>query len=390
MDKKEVKYEIQELDKKSGSNKVFQVVISILIIIAVIVGLIFAILNFVDLDSLFTQTVNYKTEKEVTITDKGIADAVDKLYDATVIVEVGTKDKISGWGSGFVYKTDDKYGYILTNAHVVESATKILIVNSKEEEIDGEVVGYDTYSDVAVVKIPAEKVIAVAELGNTEDIRLGDTVFAIGTPVSLQYSFTVTRGILSGKNRMVSMSSTSGNAFYGQQVVDSWYMSLLQIDASINSGNSGGPLANSNGEVLGITNSKLSNSYMNSASIENMGFAIPIEDALAVANQLEENGKVTRAVLGVSMTTVEAAKATGYDLDDDVTYGAVVADISKGSSADKADLKKGDVIIKINDYKVENYMYLKYYLYRFNVGDTVTLTYIRDGKEKTVDITLKN
>lgn len=390
MDKKEVKYEIQELDKKSGSNKVFQVVISILIIIAVIVGLIFAILNFVDLDSLFTQTVNYKTEKEVTITDKGIADAVDKLYDATVIVEVGTKDKISGWGSGFVYKTDDKYGYILTNAHVVESATKILIVNSKEEEIDGEVVGYDTYSDVAVVKIPAEKVISVAELGNTEDIRLGDTVFAIGTPVSLQYSFTVTRGILSGKNRMVSMSSTSGNAFYGQQVVDSWYMSLLQIDASINSGNSGGPLANSNGEVIGITNSKLSNSYMNSASIENMGFAIPIEDALAVANQLEENGKVTRAVLGVSMTTVEAAKATGYDLDDDVTYGAVVADISKGSSADKADLKKGDVIIKINDYKVENYMYLKYYLYRFNVGDTVTLTYIRDGKEKTVDITLKN
>ena len=390
MDKKEVKYEIQELDKKSGSNKVFQVVISILIIIAVIVGLIFAILNFVDLDSLFTQTVNYKTEKEVTITDKGIADAVDKLYDATVIVEVGTKDKISGWGSGFVYKTDDKYGYILTNAHVVESATKILIVNSKEEEIDGEVVGYDTYSDVAVVKIPAEKVIAVAELGNTEDIRLGDTVFAIGTPVSLQYSFTVTRGILSGKNRMVSMSSTSGNAFYGQQVVDSWYMSLLQIDASINSGNSGGPLANSNGEVIGITNSKLSNSYMNSASIENMGFAIPIEDALAVANQLEENGKVTRAVLGVSMTTVEAAKATGYDLDEDVTYGAVVADISKGSSADKADLKKGDVIIKINDYKVENDMYLKYYLYRFNVGDTVTLTYIRDGKEKTVDITLKN
>ena len=390
MDKKEVKYEIQELDKKSGSNKVFQVVISILIIIAVIVGLIFAILNFVDLDSLFTQTVNYKTEKEVTITDKGIADAVDKLYDATVIVEVGTKDKISGWGSGFVYKTDDKYGYILTNAHVVESATKILIDNSKEEEIDGEVVGYDTYSDVAVVKIPAEKVISVAELGNTEDIRLGDTVFAIGTPVSLQYSFTVTRGILSGKNRMVSMSSTSGNAFYGQQVVDSWYMSLLQIDASINSGNSGGPLANSNGEVIGITNSKLSNSYMNSASIENMGFAIPIEDALAVANQLEENGKVTRAVLGVSMTTVEAAKATGYDLDDDVTYGAVVADISKGSSADKADLQKGDVIIKINDYKVENYMYLKYYLYRFNVGDTVTLTYIRDGKEKTVDITLKN
>ena len=390
MNKKETKYEIQELEKRKSSNKFFQIVISILIVIAVIIGLIFAILNFIDLDSLFTQTVNYKTEKEVTITDKGIADAVDKLYDATVIVEVGSANKISGWGSGFVYKTDDKYGYILTNAHVVESASKIIIVNSKEEEIDGEVVGYDTYSDVAVVKIPVDKVISVAELGNTDDIRLGDTVFAIGTPVSLQYSFTVTRGILSGKNRMVSMSSTSGNAFYGQQVVDSWYMSLLQIDASINSGNSGGPLANSNGEVIGITNSKLSNSYMNSASIENMGFAIPIEDALAVANQLEENGKVTRAVLGVSMTTVEAAKATGYDLDDDVTYGAVVADISKGSSADKADLQKGDVIIKINDYKVENYMYLKYYLYRFNVGDKVTLTYLRDGKEKTAEITLKN
>ena len=390
MEKKDAKYEIQELDKKNGTNKVFQIAVSILIIIAVIVGLIFAILNFVDLDNLFTQTINYKTEKEVTVTDKGIADAVDKLYDATVIVEIGTNDKISGWGSGFVYKSDEKYGYILTNAHVVESASKVIIVNSKEEEIDGEVVGYDTYSDVAVVKIPVDKVITVAELGNTDDIRLGDTVFAIGTPVSLQYSFTVTRGILSGKNRMVSMSSTSGNAFYGQQVVDSWYMSLLQIDASINSGNSGGPLANSNGEVIGITNSKLSNSYMSSASIENMGFAIPIEDALAVAKQLEENGKVTRAVLGVSMTTIEAAKATGYDLSDDITYGAVVADISKGSTADKADLQKGDVIIKINEYKVDNYMYLKYYLYRFNVGDKVTLTYIRDGKEKTVDVTLKD
>lgn len=377
-----------EEDKKSKKGLSVAIIVGIIVLVLVAIGDI--VVNYVPLKEIFSKNVKYVTEKEVTVTDKGISDAVSKLYDASVIVEVGTsEDKLSGWGSGFVYKTDDKYGYIFTNHHVVDGAKSIKIILSNETEVTGELVGSDEYADVAVVKIPKDKVIAVAEIGKSEDVLVGDTIFAIGTPVSLEYSFTVTRGILSGKNRMVEMSSSSKKSYYGQSG-DSWYMNLLQIDASINSGNSGGPLANSNGEVIGITNSKLSSSTLSGASIENMGFAIPIEDALSVAEYLENNGKVTRPVLGVTMTSVEGAEYNGVKISDSITSGAVITDVSSGSTADAAKLKKGDVIIKLDDYKIKDYKYLKYYLYRYRVGDKVKITYIRDGKEKTVEVTLKD
>lgn len=377
-----------EEDKKSKKGLSVAIIVGIILLVLVAIGDI--VVNYVPLKEIFSKNVKYVTEKEVTVTDKGISDAVSKLYDASVIVEVGTSEnKLSGWGSGFVYKTDDKYGYIFTNHHVVDGAKSIKIILSNETEVTGELVGSDEYADVAVVKIPKDKVIAVAEIGKSEDVLVGDTIFAIGTPVSLEYSFTVTRGILSGKNRMVEMSSSSKKSYYGQSG-DSWYMNLLQIDASINSGNSGGPLANSNGEVIGITNSKLSSSTLSGASIENMGFAIPIEDALSVAEYLENNGKVTRPVLGVTMTSVEGAEYNGVKISDSITSGAVITDVSSGSTADAAKLKKGDVIIKLDDYKIKDYKYLKYYLYRYRVGDKVKITYIRDGKEKTVEVTLKD
>lgn len=377
-----------EEDKKSKKGLSVAIIVGIIVLVLVAIGDI--VVNYVPLKEIFSKNVKYVTEKEVTVTDKGISDAVSKLYDASVIVEVGTsEDKLSGWGSGFVYKIDDKYGYIFTNHHVVDGAKSIKIVLSNETEVTGELVGSDEYADVAVVKIPKDKVIAVAEIGKSEDVLVGDTIFAIGTPVSLEYSFTVTRGILSGKNRMVEMSSSAKKSYYGQSG-DSWYMNLLQIDASINSGNSGGPLANSNGEVIGITNSKLSSSTLSGASIENMGFAIPIEDALSVAEYLENNGKVTRPVLGVTMTSVEGAEYNGVKISDSITSGAVITDVSSGSTADAAKLKKGDVIIKLDDYKIKDYKYLKYYLYRYRVGDKVKITYIRDGKEKTVEVTLKD
>ena len=377
--------------KEKNNKKGLSVAIIVGIIVLLLVAIGDIVVNYVPLKEIFSKNVKYVTEKEVTVTDTGISDAVSKLYNASVIVEVGsTSDKLSGWGSGFVYKKDSKYGYIFTNHHVVEGAKYINIVLADESEVEGELVGSDEYADVAVVKIPVDKVIAVAEIGKSEDVLVGDTIFAIGTPVSLEYSFTVTRGILSGKNRMVEMTSSSkGNSIF-QTSGDSWYMNLLQIDASINSGNSGGPLANSNGQVIGITNSKLSSSTMSGTSIENMGFAIPIEDALAVAEYLESNGKVTRPVLGVTMTSVEGAQYNGVTISDKITSGAVVTDVSSGSTADDAKLKKGDVIIKLDDYNIKDYKYLKYYLYRYKVGDKVKITYIRDGKEKTVEVTLKN
>ena len=373
-------------NKSMKNNKVLQLLIIFIVIILIVVVAIDIFVNNVNLKDMFTQTINYTTEKEVTVTDEGIADAVEKLYDATVIVKIEKNGKTLGWGSGFVYKKDEAYAYILTNHHVVDEAKDIVIEFTDGSEVDGTVIGSDEYSDVAVVKVPQDKVLAVAEIGKTEGLRLGDTVFAIGTPVGLEYKFTVTRGILSGQNRMVEM--TSGSSYYGNG--DSWYMNLLQIDASINSGNSGGPLANCNGEVIGITNSKLSSSYStSSSSIENMGFAIPIEDALSVAEQLENSGKVKRPVLGVSTTSIEGADYYNININKSITYGAVVVEVSDNSNAGRAGIKRGDVIIKCGDYKVEDYQYLQYYLYRYNVGDTINITLLRDGKEKTIKVELK-
>lgn len=379
-------------NENKKSNKGLQVLIIVLVIVLGIIIMVDVVVNYVPLKDIFSSTINYKTEKEVTVTDKGIADAVEKLYDATVIVKVGTGNKISGWGSGVVYKQDEKYGYILTNHHVVDGANDIIIEYSDKTTIEAELIGSDEYADIAVLKVPVKTIKAIAEIGKSEDVRVGDTVFAVGTPISLEYSFTVTRGILSGKNRMVEMTSSKGDKtnFFGQQTKESWYMNLLQIDASINSGNSGGPLANSNGEVIGITNSKLSSSY-SQTSIENIGFAIPIEDALSVAQKLIDNkGKIKRPVLGVSMTTIDNASYYDLKISDSIKEGALIIDVSKDSTADAAGLKKGDVITKLDDYKISDYEYLKYYLYRYNVGDKVKITYIRNGKENTTTVTLKD
>ncbi|MCR5483057.1 MAG: S1C family serine protease [Bacilli bacterium] len=370
---------------KTKSNNKFIVIGIVLVVVLIIVDLI---IQNIPWKNLFEKEVVTTENRDVTITDTGIAESVDKLYNATVVVKIYTQtsQSVAGWGSGVVYDKDDSKAYILTNNHVVESASKIEIEFTDGSSTEGKVVGSDTISDIAVVSVPVDKILQVGDIGKSADVRLGDTVFAIGTPISLSYKFTVTRGILSGKDRMVEMSSSSQSYF--QRNTESWYMRLLQIDASINSGNSGGPLANANGEVIGITNSKLSSSY-GSASIENMGFAIPIEDALNVAGQLRSNGKVTRPFLGVSMTTVAQAYRAGIDLDSSITSGAVIVEVQKDSASDKAGLKKGDVITKFGDYEIKDYQYLKYYLYRYNVGDEIAITYIRDGKEKTTTMTLK-
>lgn len=385
-------------NKKSG---VQALVVTAIIVLVIIAG-IAVVLNYVPLNEIFNSQakIQEKVSKEVTVTDEGIADAVEKLYDATVIVKVSKDGKsISGWGSGFVYKRENNDAYVLTNHHVVDGSKSIDVEMSNGVSTTGTLVGSDEFSDVAVVKIDASSVLAVAEIGDSEKLRVGDTVFAIGTPVSLDYSFTVTRGILSGKNRLVEMKSSSASndvySFFGgsreQKSTDTWYMKLLQIDASINSGNSGGPLANCNGQVVGITNSKLSSSY-SQTSIENIGFAIPIEDALEVAENVRsgKNNGGEKPTLGVSMTDVAGAKANNIDLPDTVKNGAVVVEVVDDSNASRAGLKAGDVIIKYGDYEITDFKHLKYYLFKSKVGDKVRITYLRDGKEKTTELNLKN
>lgn len=303
-----------------------------------------------------------KTIKDVTVTDTGIADAVEKVYDSVVTVKNYVRNQLYSSGSGFVFKTDDKYGYILTNYHVINGGNEVSVVftNNKEEKVT--VVGYDEYSDIAVLAVDKSLVLSTAQIGSSNDMRIGDTTFAVGTPVdSSVYSWSVTRGILSGKNRMVQ--------------VDNYVMSVLQTDTAINSGNSGGPLCNSNGEVIGITNMKLA-----SSQIEGMGFAIPIEDAVTNAETIISGKKISRPYLGVSI----------YDSNNyfNNNTGVYVESVEKNGPADKAGIKSGDKILKVNDVDIANTSYFRYQLYKYNIGDKIKITIERNGSEKTLTVTL--
>ncbi len=324
-------------------------------------------------------TTSTKTSKNVTVTDTGIADAVEKLYDAVVVVGSYKEGTLASSGTGFVYKIENDSAYIITNHHVVDGATSVKIKQSNDTIEDVELVASDKYADIAVLKINKDKVLAVAEIGSSEKTRAGDTVFTIGGPLSDEYSWTVTRGVLSGKERLVEVSVSNTNSA-------DWVMSVLQTDASINNGNSGGPLANANGEVIGVTNMKLV-----SSGVEGMGFAIPIEDAINYANQLVSDGKIVRPFLGVSMGSVNDAYSLyhyGITVDEDIKSGVVVVETQEKSPAAKAGLVKGDVIIKLEDYDITTVAKLKYYLYKYNVGDKVKITYIRNGKTHTTTVTL--
>lgn len=305
-----------------------------------------------------------KTIKDVTVTDTGIADAVEKVYDSVVTVKNYVRNQLYSTGSGFVFKTDDKYGYILTNYHVINGGNEVSVVftNNKEEKVT--VVGYDEYSDIAVLAVDKSLVLSTAQIGSSNDMRIGDTTFAVGTPVdSSVYSWSVTRGILSGKNRMVQ--------------VDNYVMSVLQTDTAINSGNSGGPLCNSNGEVIGITNMKLA-----SSQIEGIGFAIPIEDALKNAESIISGKKITRPYIGISVYD-----STNYFSGESGVY---VEYVEKGGAAEKAGFKSGDKIVKINDVEITNSSYFRYQLYKYNIGDKIKITVNRNGVDKTLTVTLSS
>jgi serine protease Do len=325
-------------------------------------------------------TVTTKEEKNVTVTDTGIADAVEKIYDAVVVVSTYKDSTLVASGTGFVYKSENGIAYILTNNHVISEGNKATVTFTNGNVVETTIVGNNEYADIAVLSIPSSNVITVAEIGSSSDARVGDTTFAVGAPLDSAYSWTVTRGILSGKDRMVEVSLSNSST-------SDYVMKVLQTDASINSGNSGGPLCNANGEVIGITNLKLV-----SSGVEGMGFAIPIEDAINTANSILNGDTVDTPYLGVSMLDLASAYyyPTYYSIiqASGLSKGVIVVDVEKNSAASKAGLKAKDIITKIGDQEVSSIAYLRYDLYQYKVGDKVDITYYRDGKENTVIVTL--
>jgi serine protease Do len=317
--------------------------------------------------------------EKIIIDESGISEAVEKIYDAVVLIESYRGVQVVSTGTGFVYKTDNKYGYIITNEHVVANATsKVEVTFYNGDKVEAKVLGGDVFADIAVLSVDVKKVKKVAELGDSRKIKLGDTVFTVGTPVSTEYMGTVTRGVISGVNRMVAVS-VSG-------VQDDWIMEVIQTDAAINPGNSGGPLVNINGQVIGINSLKFVKQ-----EIEGMGFAIPIDIAMAHINKLEKGEKIERPLLGVEFLDVSDTwnlYKAGITVDESIKQGAVVVRILSDTPASVAGLKKGDVVVKIGDVNLKNQAYLRYSLYKYDIGDTVTISYYRGKELKTVNVKL--
>ena len=324
-----------------------------------------------------TTTGVIKCSSNLKVDETGISTAVGKIFDATVTIQNYRNGRLYATGSGFVYKKTEKYGYILTNHHVIEDNHYIIITLSNDDQVEGEVLGSDRYLDLAVVRIDASHVKQVAELGTSEESFVGDTILTVGTPVGYDYRGTVTRGTLSGKNRMVEVSVVTTNDFI---------MNVLQIDAAINPGNSGGPLVNVSGQVIGINSLKLVED-----KVEGMGFAIPIEYAMKYIDKLEKNEEIERPYIGISMlniTDTYRLYQTGISIDKNIEKGVVVVSVNDNTGAAKAGLKRGDVIIALDGKAVNSVAYLRYELYRKEVGDEIEVSYIRDGKTKTVKVTL--
>lgn len=318
-----------------------------------------------------------KTEKEVTVTDAGIADAVEKIYDAVVTVVNYKNDTAYSSGTGFVYKVEGDKAYILTNYHVINGGNKFTVTLTKGEILNATLVGGDKYSDVAILQVNAKDISTIASLGSSDDARIGDTAFAVGSPVSEEYGWTVTRGILSGKDRTITVSLS--NSMLSNDTVA---MNVLQTDVAINSGNSGGPLCNSNGEVIGITSSKVA-----ATGVEGIGFAIPIEDALTIAEKLEKGEEIQRPYIGINMMELEAAKYYS-DLETNAEYGVFISSVVESSPAAKAGIKAGDVVIEIEGKKIETISVFRSELYKYNVGDEVKFKLIRNKKEQEVTVKL--
>jgi serine protease Do len=309
-----------------------------------------------------------------------LAASVEKTVNTVVMVKTYNGAKAKGSGSGFIYKIEGDSAYIMTNHHVVDGGNKWTVITSTDEEIEGTVLGSDEYVDIAVIKVKKKDYMEAATIlpSNTK-VNLGDTVFTIGAPVGYEYRGTVTNGIISGLNRLVEVGVKS--SLQGDYV-----MEVIQTNAAVNPGNSGGPLFNANGEVVGVISMKLVEN-----SIEGMGFAIPIDYAMSHVNKLEKGEKIDRPLIGISMANVTDTYLLFQNriiVPDGVEEGVVVVEISSDSGASKSDLQKGDVITKLNGSTVKNAAYLKYLLYKYNPGDTVTITYNRNGKISTTKITL--
>lgn len=356
-------------------------------------GLAFGIIAFFgnNQSSNSTETVSadgYYSGNSVEFEDTSIASIVSKVTPA--VVSIISETRSSGYslffgsgtsqsaGTGMIVSSD---GYVLTNKHVIEGASKVQVVTSSGDTYDDvDIVGEDPLNDVAYLKINGAKDLPTITLGDSKSIAVGQPVLAIGNALGV-YQNSVTQGIISGTGRSVTASDSNGSN--SETLTD-----MLQTDAAINPGNSGGPLVNAAGDVIGINTAV-------STSANGLGFAIPISATKGMLKRIMEDGKAERAYLGLTYITVTAEVAKEAKLS--VTHGAYIYNnssrsgeaIVKNGPADKAGIKTGDVITKVGNIEVGRAGSISTLIGEYKVGDTVQLTYVRDGKENTTKVTLE-
>ncbi len=317
------------------------------------------------------------------VTEEAMEDAIDKVYDAVLCIEVMNDDgSIISSGTGFVYAKDDKYGYVLTNAHVVSGAKNVQGVLSNNNTAELTILGSDTYTDLAVLRMDVKNVLQVASIGTSQNTKVGNTVFTVGSPMGSSYAGTVTKGILSGKDRLIETSSSNSSVLTGE----SYIVKVLQTDAAISPGNSGGPLVNLAGDVIGINSLKLVDEQ-----VEGMGFAIPIEDAMNYVDVLEQGKTIERPIVGVQildLTNKYMLYRYGINVDSSIKAGVILVKVNSGYPASDGGLKDGDIITKIDGNDITTVSEFKYELYKHNIGDTIEVTYYRNGKESKTKLKL--
>ncbi|NLK00312.1 MAG: PDZ domain-containing protein [Clostridia bacterium] len=277
---------------------------------------------------------------------------------------------VSSSGSGFI--VDGEKGYAITNNHVVEGAQRLLVSVSEDEQFPAEIVGQDPKTDLAVIKIKADKKLPQVALGDSNKVLVGEMVVAIGNPLGKEFARSVTVGYVSALNRQITVPSTKG----GQEIS----LSLLQTDAAINPGNSGGPLVNTRGEVIGINSVKIS-----LPGVEGMGFSIPITDARPIVEQILDKGYVSRPFIGIyNFREITAEMSQWYDIPQGIFIGGVV----QGSPAAKAGIKPEDIIVEMGGQRIASFADLDAFLAKQEVGDKVSIAVVRDGKRREVNLTL--
>jgi len=361
------------VNKKTKDNS--NAVVLIVALIGGIIGGVLAGILFNKSGSIQETAQAITSKYEITETDSPVVAIAAKVSPSVVGIKVtysyeifrGFSTETEGEGSGIIYSED---GYIVTNYHVIEEAidsetAKVEVaLEGSEEWIEAEIIGYDEITDLAVIKID-KKGLQAAEFGTSSELKVGDIAVAIGNPLGQDFAGTVTSGIVSALNRTIT---TDGRTY-----------ELIQTDAAINTGNSGGALANSKGQVVGINTVKIV-----ATGVEGIGFAIPSDEALPIIKELIKNKKISRPSIGIGGINVTEQIAKAYNMQ----VGVYVSEVMKDSPAEKAGFKSGDIIIKAEDKSIKTMEELNNIKYKYKVGDKFKLTVIRDGKELDLTVTL--